>query len=604
MSRRPEDISPQSQLVYQEGKQIEGEAYIMSVYEDPSQCRLTFAAYELETDQVYTLPYSYAQLDEIFQFNSELVNPNNRDARYHWIIERLDFVLVDLQKGTKTLTLAMEKTPESAAPKMKAKVKGELTSTIDAELRAKLLGELATYDTSALQSELVKSEGARKTFLRELFAKRRIEQLKAQQRQVKVDEVREERRAKLMSNKVLLEEKALKYKQEQEQRSATLASIEQMMRQKDLAAVRKLREQKLQEEEERQVRLVKAKRKKMEGRMNMAKQREAAAAKYRETEELRRQEIDKRKDDIHKVTLDLCTERRRKLDEQIALRKVRAEKRSQYVMVLEDVLDRRRAAARAKDEAWQKIEDVRWKRELERDARRTSTEFERWEQKQQEAAARETRRRVDKDEAIRKYWEAHRTRCKETAQRKRTQGELDLKRSQNIDEKMRLRAQRMKHEQWLLELKPKNQLGMTLLSGQTAEQDTTAEASAFKHAEARDDRLRERDTKLSAKQQKVDKMLKNSQKFRDQQEVDKLNTWKEEQHQHSSHLEDTRARREEANERVREQKGEKARLSGEIWERLQQVREEKFTRKDEMLKEQALNKYKLRPPGMAIPMNM
>merc|ERR1719387_2975822 len=188
---------------------------------------------------------------------------------------------------------------------------------------------------------------------------------------------------------------------------------------------------------------------------------------------------------------------------------------------------------------------TRWKRELERDARRTSSEFERWEQKQQEASARETRRRVDKDEAIRKYWEAHRTRCKETAQRKRTQAELDLKRSQNIEEKMRLRAQRMKHEQWLLELKPKNQLGMTLLSGQTAEQDTTAEAAAFKHAEARDDRLRDRDTKLSEKQQKVDKMLKSSQKFRDQQEVDKLNTWKEEQHQHATHLEDTRARREE-----------------------------------------------------------
>ena len=34
---------------------------------------------------------------------------------------------------------------------------------------------------------------------------------------------------------------------------------------------------------------------------------------------------------------------------------VRAEKRSQYVMVLEDQLDRRRAAARAKDEAWQKV---------------------------------------------------------------------------------------------------------------------------------------------------------------------------------------------------------------------------------------------------------
>ena len=82
-------------------------------------------------------------------------------------------------------------------------------------------------------------------------------------------------------NKQLLEEKALKFKQEQEARSKTLASIEAMMRQKDLAAVRKLREKKLEEEEQKQVRIAKARRKKMEGRMNMAKQREAAAAKHR-----------------------------------------------------------------------------------------------------------------------------------------------------------------------------------------------------------------------------------------------------------------------------------------------------------------------------------
>ena len=38
----------------------------------------------------------------------------------------------------------------------------------------------------------------------------------------------------------------------------------------------------------------------------------------------------------------------------------------------------------------------------------------------------------------------------------------------------------------------------------------------------------------------------NSEKFRDQQEVDKLNAWKEEQQQQSRRVEDTRARREEA----------------------------------------------------------
>merc|ERR1719353_627106 len=340
-----------------------------------------------------------------------------------------------------TLTLAMEKTPESAAPKMKAKVKGELTSTIDAELRAKLLGELATYDTSALQSELVKSEGARKTFLRELFAKRRIEQLK-----------------------------------EQQQRSATLASIEQMMRQKDLAAVRKLREQKLQEEEQKQIRIAKARRKKMEGRMNMAKQREAAAAKYRETEDLRKHEIEKRNDDIHKVTLKLLEERRRVLDAEIAHKKVRAEKRAQYVMVLEDQLEKRRAAAKLKDEQWTTVEDVRWKRELERETRRTRSEFEQWTTVQQNLAQENTRKRMLNEEAVQAYNDAHRSKCKKKAVTRRLQKEIDEKRSMHIEEKMLARAKRIKHEQWQKELMPKSKFGMSLLSGQKDSKDETPEA--------------------------------------------------------------------------------------------------------------------------------
>ena len=42
-------------------------------------------------------------------------------------------------------------------------------------------------------------------------------------------QVREERRAKLMSNKVLLEEKALKYKQEQEQRPLSPEGVQQVV---------------------------------------------------------------------------------------------------------------------------------------------------------------------------------------------------------------------------------------------------------------------------------------------------------------------------------------------------------------------------------------
>jgi hypothetical protein len=604
MSRRPDDISPNSTLVFQEGKLIEEEAYIISVYEDPSLCRLTFVAYELESDKVYHLTYSYAQMDEIFQFNSELVNPNNRDGRYHWIIERLDFVLVDLRDDVKTLTLSLEKTPETAAPKPKPKVKGELTSQLDAELRAKLVHELQTYDTTALQHELVKSEGARHTFLRELFAKRRIEQLKALQRQVKVDEDREERRAKLMSNKVLLEEKALKFKQEQEARSATLASIEQMMRQKDLAAVRKLREQKLEEEEQKQVRIAKARRKKMEGRMNMAKQREAAAAKYRETEDLRKHEIEKRNDDIHKVTLKLLEERRRVLDAEIAHKKVRAEKRAQYVMVLEDLLEKRRAAAKLKDEQWTTVEDVRWKRELERETRRTRSELNHWSEMQQSLAQENTRKRMANEEAVQAYYDAHRSKCKKKAVKKRQQKELDEKRAGHIEEKMLARAKRIKHEQWQKELMPKGKFGMSLISGQKDSKDETPEARDFKHGEARDARLKVRDEKLDAKQAQVTKQLQQSQKYRDQQEVEKLRVWKEAEHRRKAALEDSRISREEALEYAKEVGAQVKLEKAENWDRLEQVRDEKIRHKDVMRLQRVQEKYQMRPLGMAIPINV
>jgi hypothetical protein len=475
---------------------------------------------------------------------------------------------------------------------------------LDAELRSKLVHELQTYDTTALQHELVKSEGARHTFLRELFAKRRIEQLKALQRQVKVDEDREERRAKLMSNKVLLEEKALKFKQEQEARSATLASIEQMMRQKDLAAVRKLREQKLEEEEQKQVRIAKARRKKMEGRMNMAKQREAAAAKYRETEDLRKHEIEKRNDDIHKVTLKLLEERRRVLDAEIAHKKVRAEKRAQYVMVLEDQLEKRRAAAKLKDEQWTTVEDVRWKRELERETRRTRGEFDHWSEMQQNLAQEETRKRMLNEEAVMAFNDAHRSKCKKKAVTRRLQKEIDEKRSMHIEAKMTARAKKIKHEQWQKELMPKNKFGMSLLTGQTDKKDETPEARNFKHGEARDARMKDRDEALDKKQAQVTKQLQQSQKYRDQQEVEKLRVWKEAEHRRKAAMEDSRISREEAVEYAKEVASHVKMEKRETWDRLEQVRDEKIRHKDQVRLHDVQSMYQARPLGMAIPINV
>merc|ERR1719217_1684335 len=121
----------------------------------------------------------------------------------------------------------------------------------------------------------------------------------------------------------------------------------------------------------------------MEGRMNMAKQREAGAAKHRETEDLRKHEI-----------------------------------------------------AKLKDEQWTTVEDVRWKRELERETRRTRAEFEHWSEMQQNLAQEETRKRMLNDEAVQAYNDKHRSKCKKKAVQRRMQKELDEKRAGHIAEKL------------------------------------------------------------------------------------------------------------------------------------------------------------------------
>lgn len=90
MARRPDDTS--GALIFQEGKNIEGEFYIIAVYDDPASCTISFSAYELENDCTYTYPMSYSEFDGLFKFDSELMNPSNVDGRFHWVIERLDFV--------------------------------------------------------------------------------------------------------------------------------------------------------------------------------------------------------------------------------------------------------------------------------------------------------------------------------------------------------------------------------------------------------------------------------------------------------------------------------------------------------------------------------
>merc|ERR1719420_1737616 len=148
---------------------------------------------------------------------------------------------------------------------------------------------------------------------------------------------------------------------------------------------------------------------------------------------------------------------------------------------------------------------------------------------------------------------------------------------------------------------PKNKFGMSLLKGQTDPNDETPEAKNFKHGEARDARLKVRDEALDEKQKQVTKQLQQSQKYRDQQEVEKLRVWKEAEHRRKAALEDSRISREETVEYAKEVAAQVKLQKMETWDRLEQVRDEKIRHKDQVRLHEVQAKYQMRPLGLAIP---
>lgn len=249
MSRRPDDVM--GDLIFQEGKQIEGDYYIIAVYDDPASCTLSFSAYELENDRTYTMPFSYSHFDKLFRFNAALMNPAAQDGRFNWVIKRLDFIVDD--QGQRVLCLADEPTPDPDEDLVdKKKTENALAPTnygnIDAATRAKLLKELDTQDDEKLRRWLMKSEEAAKRFLLALHAKRQLEQLKAAQRLLKADEKREARLAKLAFVVEQQAEKAAQIKAKESAKASTQAQLESLLKQKEAQAIRRLKAEKDEEE--------------------------------------------------------------------------------------------------------------------------------------------------------------------------------------------------------------------------------------------------------------------------------------------------------------------------------------------------------------------
>merc|ERR1719240_713841 len=154
-----------------------------------------------------------SQFEELFANEPDLRTTKNKDARYHWIIVRLDFASDG--SGGRKLVLGATPSPEEEEIGVPSSLG---TGRMTYAERQRLRYETERLDEKRAQNIAAKSDKARKAFLMELQERRKMEQLKAAARQKRIEEERAERREQAVLEKRLKEERLQLYKQNDDKR--------------------------------------------------------------------------------------------------------------------------------------------------------------------------------------------------------------------------------------------------------------------------------------------------------------------------------------------------------------------------------------------------
>mmetsp|Transcript_115099 Transcript_115099/g.245929 ORF Transcript_115099/g.245929 Transcript_115099/m.245929 type:complete len:625 (-) Transcript_115099:72-1946(-) len=619
MARRPDDT--RGSLIFQEGKCIEGEFYIVAVYDDPASCTISFSAYELENDCTYTYPLTYSEFDALFKFDSELMNPSNQDGRFHWVIERLDFVQDN--RGQKVLCLAQEPTPEVEDDEDLVDTKPAATGVapaytgggIDAATRAKLLKELDTQDDDKLHLALVKSEAARKRFLSDLHSKRKLEQLKASQRLQKADEEREERLQKLELIKKMQAQKALEAKIKEEQRKGTMQQLEVLMKQKEAQAIRRLIQEK--DEQDRG-----AGREKDAARQKR-KMQERSAKEVAEIERQRSEQLARKRDDQVQKRDHMVVKRNRAIAHQVAEvkeaeRLVQVRRREEKDRIIEERWALKRAARNEKDRRraeFFRLEDIRDRVIREKAKKRALEERTYWLQqrtKEQEAKEEAELRRAKTHKDFLLKWKV------DAAQRAVTVREHDknnLKRTKSYEAKQESRLRRFRESQFLDSVKSRS-MTLSPKAEQSAEVTLKEPASPLSpgrqaqmqeelrktfEQEQRQQRHAEREALRKQEEAKREKVNQLGSKDPSVAEILKATTWAKEDSMKKKAFEEARLAREVEQEKREQELRTRIIKREEKWAILEKVRDEKFTEKDRIRNEQCIAHTKSIACGLGIP---
>mmetsp|Transcript_70183 Transcript_70183/g.124918 ORF Transcript_70183/g.124918 Transcript_70183/m.124918 type:complete len:623 (-) Transcript_70183:60-1928(-) len=437
------DAEESGPLVFQRGKKLNDEYYIISVRDNAESAIVKFAAYELESSETFELSYSYADFDALFKSHPELVNPANKEGRYDWVVDRLDFTM-DSSGGAKRLTLSSaptvdeEHTDTKTGPTPKAIPKDRLTFAERTRLRA----EAERLEEKRAANIALKSEKNRKAFVAELQEKRKLEELKAASRRQRIDEERAERREKAEMQKRIKEERLKRYEDNERKREERIDGLITERRARDLAMIREIVQEGEIKRQTLKKRLDDARDRK---RAEELEEHEALMAKKAEEAKLdskRDDMIQQRNERLKQSELEYL-ELRAKQIQQIAADKQEKEQRKQQYLK-EKAAER---AARLKEkyeklEQWERMEDQRTQANLLKEHSRNQLMLEHIEHLRQKQAQEQAEATARKHAALEERKDRESREASDLAERMRAKSELEQKRNRNIAKREALREQK------------------------------------------------------------------------------------------------------------------------------------------------------------------
>mmetsp|Transcript_54284 Transcript_54284/g.117438 ORF Transcript_54284/g.117438 Transcript_54284/m.117438 type:complete len:474 (-) Transcript_54284:490-1911(-) len=445
-------------LVFQRGKKLNDEYYIVSVRDNTESAIVKFFAYELENSETFDLCYSYADFDALFKSHPELVNPANKEGRYDWVVDRLDFT-TDSNGTSKRLKLAAEPTVEEEGHPVKS---GSMQKSVPLERRltyserTRLRVEAEKLEEKRAANIALKSEKNRKAFVTELQEKRKLEELKASARRQRIDEERAERREKKEMQKRIAEERLKRYEDNEKNREAAITTLEADRKTRDLALIRDIIDTYSEKKEALTKRLEDARQRKKEEEESSAM---SAAARKEAEDKLNRKRQDKiaeRNDRLKQAEREYLELRKAKI-EQINQEKHQTEvKKQEY---LKEKAARRAAQLREKHEkieAWERQDDQRTHYNLQKEHARNMLMLDHIESLRQKHSQEQAEAAARKEASLQERREREAKEAEALAEEVRRRADVEQKRISKIAEREALREAK---KQSILRPHPKPQDG-------------------------------------------------------------------------------------------------------------------------------------------------